>query len=1600
MKKARTISTFKNYLSATLIIALTLISSFVHFEISAKGNPTLYELNELDKDEFDCSSTPPGIFLEGSSRLQCLDISGQVFEDINYGGGDGRAYNIANASATSSGWASDDIGLNNVRIELYDNGGAFISSTTTDAIGQYTFFCAVAGSYFVRVVNQTISSNRGSNSTGQTVIPSQTYRHTGSVAVVNEVGGFNPMFIDAGPNTTSSALSTLYTGSTTVQSLSSIMVGSDPVVGVDFGFNFDVIVNTNDTGQGSLRQFILNSNELDNVNLDQEDNPASGQNFTKPAETEHSIFMIPGTGVHTIIPISGLPTITDDFTHLTGYTQNGSAQGTISGRINTIELTGATVLFDGLHLRADHITISGLVINEFRFGITGTTASSNQFIWGNYIGTSPDGLSGKGNSNAGVRLQNITSSFIGTNGDNFNDANEGNLVSDNYEGINLRSASGVAVSGNVIGLNSTGNADLGNSFNGIYVRDATGVNVIGFDDNATSNTPLHFRNVSSGNGNDGIRLVSSSDQIIAGNYFGTDVTGTIALGNRNYGVQISGASSDNIVGTDSDGDDDVLETNVISGNGTGLRFLVTGTGTNNRIAGNFVGVDVTGNVALGNLNNGIEVNSDYSGTIIGTNGDNINDAVERNIISGNDDDGIRLASTNDNIIAGNYIGLGVDGTTAIPNGKRGVFITLTSSNNVVGYSPSMANSNELIVGNFIKYNGDSGIGQSGTGTQNRYSRNQLENNGALGIDLGYNSVTSNDDGDGDTGANDLLNFPVLTSVSLSNNGLTIIGFAPAGANLEFFLADSIPSPNPLPGGYTASFGEGRLYLFEATEGSAADTNGNIGTYDNDGTGVITVRTQSMFQFTFDVTGIVFKQGMNTSLEVGMFISSTATDTNNSTSEFSNITEILPGGIKATDDFNNTPINTPVGSNVLTNDEDGPGDSLSVTMVTTVPAAEGTVVLSPDGNYVYTPAPGFSGETSFVYEVCDDITPPSCEEATVYLEVLPAVDPEITSVIANPDQGATEQGEPLFNTLFNNDYDPEGTSYMVTNILADTDGDGIANDVVPVGTATPVYGVDEEGNVKIAGTLQVDANGDYTFVPDPAFTGEVPVEYEITDEEGDMDATFLTINVVSAEENNTFATDDAGFTDVNIPIDGAVMANDFDPEGDICSVNTVLVDADGDGIADDPAVVGTPSSVFGYDATGALVPAGTLVINLDGTYTYTPAPEFVGNVVAVYTVCDGGTPEACDEATLDLTVIGSYRDYGDAPAAYPIAWHTHLTDSDGDNKLDATTAVWLGTYTGFESQSKTSASATGDEYDDAMSFGSNPGQFPIDVAIGTTYNVTVTLNGNQTGDNVFLGMWIDWNADGIFDDFHTVTGVTNSPVDVSVGITPPTNYVDGTAVVVRLRVDDEELMETDFEGSLSNGETEDYLYDVTLPVELASFSALEKDCKTVINWETGLELNTSHFEVQASRNQLDFYSIGIVQAKGATIEPQSYQFVHDTDHKTTYYRLKSVDFDGKFAFSDVVVVKSTCVSFEDGFLLFPNPTDGVLTISFESPITVDGQLEVVDAIGRIIQSYDLVLTTGFNQVELQTSRLAPGIYYINLAFGAYEIRTQKFVKISE
>ncbi|HYT92087.1 MAG TPA: hypothetical protein VEL76_25455 [Gemmataceae bacterium] len=470
-------------------------------------------------------------------------------------------------------------------------------------------------------------------------------------------------------------------------------------------------------------------------------------------------FAIPGAGAHTIQPRSALPAITDPAV-LDATTPPGFAGTPV------IELDGSLAgPANGLVLRAGNSTVRGFVINRFTvpqgsspsLGILSIGPGGN-VIQGNYIGTDLAGNAVFGTGSRigyGIWLAN-DSNVVGTDGDGVNDAAEGNVISGNYAGILLESypagsfAANNVIAGNFIGTDATGMLDLGNTRMGVFFLNAGNGNRIGT--NADGVSDAAERNVISGNDEAGIYL-DSDGNVVAGNYLGTNAAGTAPLSNGS-GVVIQAGSNNTISG------------NLLSGNrvrGIGI-IGVPGPATGNVVAGNLIGTDVTGTIPLGNAFAGVLLNTGATNNTVGG-----STAGAGNLISGNGRSGIDIfgSGTSGNVVQGNFIGIDVSGTAALGNLGNGVLLTNGATSNTIGGTATGA-------GNVIAFN-RKGVVVSGSGTTgNAILGNAIFANAGLGIDLGDDGVTLNDAA-GHSGPNNYQNFPVLTQVTASGSDRTVFG---------------------------------------------------------------------------------------------------------------------------------------------------------------------------------------------------------------------------------------------------------------------------------------------------------------------------------------------------------------------------------------------------------------------------------------------------------------------------------------------------------------------------------------------------------------------------------------------------------------------------------------------------------------------------------------------------------------------------------------------------------------------------------------------------------------------------------------------------------
>ena len=298
-----------------------------------------------------------------------------------------------------------------------------------------------------------------------------------------------------------------------------------------------------------------------------------------------------------------------------------------------------------------------------------------------------------------------------------------------------------------------------------------------------------------------------------------------------------------------------------------------------------------------------------------------------------------------------------------------------------------------------------------------------------------------------------------------------------------------------------------------------------------------------------------------------------------------------------------------------NDGDPDGDQIVVSEAGGVPAGTvfltaggGTVVVQANGMFEYTPAPGFISIDSFEYTIVDPSG--ATDTATVVVEVTENLSPLVNSrPDANDDAAVTPVNTIVTGNALSNDTDINGDSpLMVTAVNGDTT-------LAPVTTPS-------------GGTLTILADGFYTYTPGPLFVGTESVTYTIDDGQGGTDTATIYLSVFNTPPQ---AEDDINLTSVNVPVDGNVLTNDSSDPGE------TLVVSDGSG---------TPLTGPTTLMTDA---GGEIVINSDGSYTYTPPTDFVGDDSITIEVCDQFG--ACVESELSLTVVDTTVNPNNTP---PIA----------------------------------------------------------------------------------------------------------------------------------------------------------------------------------------------------------------------------------------------------------------------------------------------------------------------------------------------------------
>ncbi len=422
---------------------------------------------------------------------------------------------------------------------------------------------------------------------------------------------------------------------------------------------------------------------------------------------------------------------------------------------------------------------------------------------------------------------------------------------------------------------------------------------------------------------------------------------------------------------------------------------------------------------------------------------------------------------------------------------------------------------------------------------------------------------------------------------------------------------------------------------------------------------------------------------------------------------------------AVDDADTTDEDTAITIDVLANDTDVDGDTLTISSV--ADPANGTAEIV-NGKIVYTPNAGYFGTETFEYTVTDPdgLT----DTATVTVTIEEEDDPANKPPVAVDDAITT----------------PEDTVVTFDPVANDTDPDGDALDLSEV-DPTSAQG----------GTVTVNLDGTVNYTPPADFYGEDTISYVVEDSEGNKDTGTITVTVTPVNDAPV-AVDDADTTDEDTAVTIDVLANDTDVDGDTLTLSAVGTPANGTAEIVNGKIVYTPNA--GFDGTDSF------------TYTVTDPDGLTDTATVTVTVSDTIQPDGIVEGTSGDDLIDD--DYDGDPNGDFVDNEDSLDDQDDDDVIRAYSGddtVIAGSGDDTVDGGDGSDSINGNSGDDSITSGADgtpdkaaaiPGvdddadpENDRDIVYGDTGNDTISTGDDA--DTVYGGQGDDLLRPGIDDD---------------------------------------------------------------------------------------------------------------------------------------------------------------------------------------------------------------------------------------------------------
>ena len=394
----------------------------------------------------------------------------------------------------------------------------------------------------------------------------------------------------------------------------------------------------------------------------------------------------------------------------------------------------------------------------------------------------------------------------------------------------------------------------------------------------------------------------------------------------------------------------------------------------------------------------------------------------------------------------------------------------------------------------------------------------------------------------------------------------------------------------------------------------------------------------------------------------------------------------------------------------------------------------------------------------------------------------------------------------------------------------------------------------------------------------------------------------------------------------------------------------------------------------------------------------PAVGPNGELYVVWLGSGGSGQILFDKSTDGGTTFGTDKVVSNSPNA----WFPHLAvDLSGGSNNGFIYAVWNDERNGDDDVFVSYSSNEGDTWSSAMRVNNDPIgngklQYWPSIAISELGEIAILYyDTRNTPNNNIIEAYIARSTDGGLNFTNELLSSAPSPTNIPNGDVRFGDYINidfygGKAVPVW----------TDERAGGVDMDIYTAIVDQLVPVELTSFTGRIVEGKTLLEWTTTTETNNLGFEILRSiKNDDDWTTIAFISGKGTTIETQYYSFVDESMGGKLFYRLRQVDYNGTYNYSDIIELNGVTVS---TLLLeqnYPNPFNPVTTINYQ--LGNDGfvNLKVFNSLGEeVAELVNEVQKGGSYQITFNAKELPSGIYVYQLSSGNYkETKKMLFMK---